>query len=421
MTRIPALFFFLFGLTYYSCSNYTKISSIDIAQVYSSEKSKLHPEIYVKHSNDNFSIVNIEIPSSELFYSQNATENFYTARYNVKLNLWVADDKSSVLFQMDSAFTDTLQNDLLQKVRQSIKIPLVIGENYLLHVKLKDLHKRTTADKIIHINKRSIYSRGFFSFANEDNGKNFQKLFDIPAKKEITLIHSSGKDFSVLIRKMVYPVEIASLPFNSIDVQFDNFANWETDTMFTVFFDRSSTARFKLPEYGLYHLSEPGNPDNGFLIMNLWPDFPTLPDDENALKPLRYITTQQEFENLFTFDDPTLALERFWTRITGNPDRANSIKNKYNQRVVEANKYFSSFMPGWQTDRGMIYIVFGPPDKAVINESGENWYYNEQLNIPGKQFEFIKYDNSFPTIHMVLKRNPTYRNSWNIAVERWRR
>jgi len=421
MIRMHFLFFTLLSLTFNSCSNFSKISSIDIARTYSPEKGMLNPEVYVVHSHENYSHVNIEIPSKELFYVQRATDNYYTAKFKININVWDADNNNKLMLQIDSVYTDTLQNIPRRKIRQLIKIPLSLGKDYLLHLRFEDLQKRRTADQIIHSDKKSTFSRGFFSFAQENNQKSFQTAFVIPTQKKVTINHSTNNDFKVLVTKMIYPDEPANVPFVNQNTQNMFLKNLETDTTFIISFDKNSTASFELPHYGLYYFSDPDNSENGFLAMNFWEDYPELPADDNILKPLRYITTQEEYENLFTFDDPYLAMERFWTKITGNPDRAIIVRDRYNQRVVEANQYFSSLMPGWQTDRGIIYIVFGAPDKVISNPAGESWYYNEKLNDPGLHFEFEKYDNPFTEKHMVLQRKPIYRNSWNIALDRWRR
>jgi GWxTD domain-containing protein len=420
MYRIQIFLFFIFSLIFYSCSNYAKIGLVNVAQTYSPQNSELQPELHVVHTDNHYSLVTIEIPSSDLFYFQKASENYYTSIFQLSIRVFDANN-DALLFQMDTAITDTLQNDPLRIIRQPLKIPLAIGKDYHIHVRFEDLRKRRSADRIIHADKSSLYSRGFFSFFHKNSAKNLQNLIQIPPKEKYTFQHSTQTDFKVLIRRIVYPDQIASPPFASENTPLENFSTWAVDTAFSVLMNERGNACFELPKYGLYHFSQSGNTESGFLIKSFWSNFPNLPEDENSLNPLRYITTQQEFENLFTFGEPTLAMEKFWNKITGNPDRAISLQTRYNHRVVEANKLFSSFLPGWQTDRGMIYIVFGPPDKVNLTSTGESWQYNEQLNIPKLHFEFQKYENPFAETHMLLKRNPVYRNSWNIALERWRR
>jgi hypothetical protein len=36
---------------------------------------------------------------------------------------------------------------------------------------------------------------------------------------------------------------------------------------------------------------------------------------------------------------------------------------EYYRRVAFANRSFTTFRDGWKTDRGMVYIILGPPDE----------------------------------------------------------
>ena len=53
-------------------------------------------------------------------------------------------------------------------------------------------------------------------------------------------------------------------------------------------------------------------------------------------------------------------IEAFWDRRNPNPDSEdNEFKDEHYRRIEYANEHFQAGMPGWMTDRGRIYIVFG--------------------------------------------------------------
>ena len=86
------------------------------------------------------------------------------------------------------------------------------------------------------------------------------------------------------------------------------------------------------------------------------------------------IVTDQEkaaFNKLTTDEERERFIESFWERRNpdpGNPE--NKFKQEYYRRIVFANERFSTTVPGWQTDRGRIYVQFGPPDRIESSPSG---------------------------------------------------
>ena len=61
---------------------------------------------------------------------------------------------------------------------------------------------------------------------------------------------------------------------------------------------------------------------------------------------------------------PKVALDDFWIKCGGNIDKARELIRIYYTRVFYSNYYFTSYKEGWRSERGMIYIIYGPPDKV---------------------------------------------------------
>jgi len=80
-----------------------------------------------------------------------------------------------------------------------------------------------------------------------------------------------------------------------------------------------------------------------------------------------YIITDEErraFKNLQTDEEREQFIEQFWLRRDPTPDTVeNEYKEEHYRRIAYANERFASGIPGWKTDRGRIYITFGPPDE----------------------------------------------------------
>jgi len=111
-----------------------------------------------------------------------------------------------------------------------------------------------------------------------------------------------------------------------------------------------------------------------FAVLSLWASLAGPPRArENGLKqwldgPVHYIMTPEEikeFKAQTTDSDRAAFVERFWRKRDPTPDTlANEYRSLFWNRVKEADeKFLDSSKPGWKTDRGKIYILYGPPDE----------------------------------------------------------
>jgi GWxTD domain-containing protein len=90
-----------------------------------------------------------------------------------------------------------------------------------------------------------------------------------------------------------------------------------------------------------------------------------------------YIITDEEkaaFKRLKTDDERQQFVEAFWQRRDPTPDtEENEYKEEHYRRIAYANDHYASGIPGWKTDRGMIYIKYGPPDEIDSHPSGGSY------------------------------------------------
>ena len=87
-----------------------------------------------------------------------------------------------------------------------------------------------------------------------------------------------------------------------------------------------------------------------------------------------YIITDEEraaFKQLSNDEERDNFIEAFWQRRDPTPDtEENEYKEEHYQRIAYANEHFAAGVPGWKTDRGRIYIVYGKPDEIESHPSG---------------------------------------------------
>lgn len=87
-----------------------------------------------------------------------------------------------------------------------------------------------------------------------------------------------------------------------------------------------------------------------------------------------YIITPEEknaFLHLSTNEEREQFIEQFWQRRNPDPDSPeNTYKEEHYRRIAYANEHFASGIPGWKSDRGRIYIMWGPPDEIDSHPTG---------------------------------------------------
>ncbi len=90
-----------------------------------------------------------------------------------------------------------------------------------------------------------------------------------------------------------------------------------------------------------------------------------------------YIITDEEkqaFKRLKTDEERQTFVENFWLRRDPTPDtEENEYKEEHYRRIAYANDHYPSGIPGWKTDRGMIYIKYGPADEIDSHPSGGSY------------------------------------------------
>jgi len=130
-------------------------------------------------------------------------------------------------------------------------------------------------------------------------------------------------------------------------------------------------------------------------------------------KDVAYIITDEErkaFKKLQTDDERERFIEEFWRRRDPDPDTdENEYREEYYERIAYANEHFASGIPGWKTDRGRIYIMWGKPDETESHPSGgaynresyegggststypfERWFYRYLAGVgSGIEIEFV--------------------------------
>lgn len=135
-------------------------------------------------------------------------------------------------------------------------------------------------------------------------------------------------------------------------------------------------------------------------------------NQELSIQPLVYLLGPEENVSLNTW-------VKFWSNASGNDVfKAEKLIKEFNRRVKFANDHFSSHKLGWKTDRGMMYILHGPPDRISEDVRSEIWSYGFTSSV-ATSFIFVRNPTNLHSKDYILERNISYRDIATSAVQRW--
>lgn len=154
--------------------------------------------------------------------------------------------------------------------------------------------------------------------------------------------------------------------------------------------------------------------------------FPQMAALYDLIDALAYIAFDDEIEFIKAAGSAAEAKRRFdafWGTRASNRNVAANLMKLYFGRVEEANLYFTGYKEGWKSDRGMVYVVLGPPLYTDRRIESEAWFYSYGDRDPANTFLFERvqsldadgFDN------YILQRRPYYQHEWTRAVDLWRR
>ncbi|MGD0457833.1 MAG: GWxTD domain-containing protein [Terriglobia bacterium] len=139
-----------------------------------------------------------------------------------------------------------------------------------------------------------------------------------------------------------------------------------------------------------------------------------------------YIITGEEraaFKKLTTDDEREQFIEQFWERRNPNPGSPeNEFKEEYYRRIAYANEHYASGIQGWRTDRGRIYIMYGPADEVESHPSGGSYVRpteeggGETATYPFEQWRY-RYIDGIGTNIILEFVDPTMSGEYHLTMD----
>jgi GWxTD domain-containing protein len=403
-------------LLLWGCRSLSNLAVHNFAGQYIETDEQGMPDIVPFVLTDSITKIYFRIPYSTFLYKTAGKEKIRSAAFNLHFDLFTNYESQKVIDSGTFVFADSLYSGSGGMFNFEFDTRAAEGQNYLLSLTINDLNNKTFRNGTCYINRIAKSSSSSFKVNQEGEGILYTSVLLNKQPLVVSTADTSMKSLwvSVFRRKFQLPAP----PFSQDErPQFD----YNPDSIFRLTLQKGATGALTLNKPGFYYFRSDTALLEGFTLFRFSEGFPKLVNARQMLGALRYITSAKEFEAISQRPDTRSAVDSFWLATGGNADRAVNLIRDYYSRVQRANELFSSFTEGWQTDRGLIYIILGPPNVVYRSNLQEEWVYGEAGNMHSLYFYFAKVVNPFTNADYVLMRDPIMKQAWYMAVERWRR
>lgn len=265
------------------------------------------------------------------------------------------------------------------------------------------------------ISKGFPYSEQNFMLLNEDGSIHWDNFTRGDEKLRIKLSDPSIKE--LYISWYAPKFSPAVVPF--APVKPNELKTVEGTPPFKIDIVDGKSAPLNFKDLGIYLFHIHADEKRGFSVFKFFNEFPYVVNDAQRLFTLRYLNPRFEFEDLMNME-PKEAVKDFWYFKSRDQERSDDMAQTYYRRAQRANELFTSYKEGWKTDRGMIFMIYGSPDKVFKYKDREVWEYGYDAFYSGLRFSFTREANPFTQNDFRLFRQAHYEPSWQGIVDNWR-
>ena len=403
-----------------SCKSIQKTPKMDrnLADIYNPSQAGIHPSFSTFHFNDSSSIVYLRIFPNELMFSEANETGKSLAKISISYKLFEYGTDGIEVIPADSVNIEKTLNQAQERNVFFTALPIKArsGLRYSLQIYIKDELRPMISKTYLLIDKTSPFSRQNFQVLSKktrypaftDNFKTTEKF--------LIKFNKSGFD-SIYVD---YFNMDRTLPRPILSLTPDIAMQTSPDSTWKLLFTDSSV--FSLDLQGIYMFKMAENSSTGLTLYNFGENFPRIKNTDDLLGPLVYLCSAAEYGDLRRQANRKLAIDNYWLNIANKDmDASRELIRVYYNRVLYANWYFSSYKEGWKTDRGMMYIIFGPPDLLEKNSDEEIWSYRSKRTGTKLEFKFIRNATALSMEDFILDRNSSSSAVWVQAVESWKR
>ena len=416
LSRYKALLFLAAVALSWGCSTVNQTSQTNLAFLYQPDKQFARIDCAVFHTNDTASDLFVYVNYNDLIYEKDPFSGVYACSYRISWKLKKSYESGEIISAGSEVSGDSINYGKNAGMMHSFVLPARNPENYVLEIELFDLHRKEATRTFYNVWKSDRNGRQNFIMLNR-NGSLMFRNYAAPGET-IRLLNSDPDCKQVHVSCYFRDFPVARPPYlEDRDPVFDH----RPDSTFILDLADGQTPWLAFERTGFYHFRKDTAQREGATVFVFEEGFPELYSAAQLREPLRYITTKKEYDTLMLSDQPKAAVDEFWLKNSGSEERARMLIQKYYNNVEESNQYFTSYIEGWKTDRGLIYTVLGKPNYVYRSDKSEEWTYGEPQSRGSLVFTFVKVKNPFTDNDYMLLRSPTFKEPWFITVQSWRR
>lgn len=397
----------------------------DLSYLYNPVKNPFNPRYSVFNESEESAVLSVKFFPSDLYFSEANPQGVPTAMLLATVRLY--NTLSGRVLADTAAYNLNIVKDS-GKDEYIYRIPLKVagGNKYMAEVRIFDRIRLQAVQAFIPFNTLSLTGKNNFRAVGHFERN---ELFNpaVRTNEYVSLYYGGGITDSIYIS---YFKPFTGVPDPPSMLLPEKTLDYEPERQ--VALPYSDTLPLMFPREGIYLCSIDRKLRDGYTFYNFGASFPSMNRPETMIEPLAYLTSAEELEKMRSAERTKSALDDFWISCGGNIERARELIRIYYTRVLYSNYYFTSYKEGWRTERGMIYVMYGPPDKVYKTSEGESWGYRKPVikSLWGGRtrisqdyiyFNFKHRDNNFSDNDFYLSRSETLVTYWDKAVQNWRK
>lgn len=399
--------------------------SKDLSYLYNPAKNPLNPKYNVFNGSDGTSTLSVKFFPEDLYFTEANPQGVSMASMILTVKLYEITDVRRLIDT--AAFNiNIIKDETRPEYLYTLPLKVANGREYMAEVKILDRIRMLVIQSFVPFDTNSDFNR--YSFRVQ--GHFMKNMLFNPVLKEneyVNLVYTKTPIDSVFIS---YYKPIEGVPDPPSLLLPERTIDYEPDTIMALPY--SDTLPMAFPVRGVYQCSVDRKIPEGYTFFNFGPSYPETNTPETMIEPLGYLASPDEIARIKESPRPKMSLDEFWISCGGNIEKSRELIRIYYTRVLYSNYYFTSFKEGWRTERGMVYILYGPPDKVYKTSEGEMWGYRKPVvrsSWGGRYrvqddylfFTFRKRNSLFSDNDYYISRTETLVTQWDQAVASWRK
>ncbi|MBN2864269.1 MAG: GWxTD domain-containing protein, partial [Bacteroidales bacterium] len=356
ISRLKYVYFLIIPFLISCTTSRIVVDTKDLSYLYNPTKNRFYPRYNVTNQSDDFSDLSVKFFADQLLFSEANPQGVPMAQMIITAKLFNIS-RGRTLADTAIYNINIIKEEERPEYIYTIPLRVSTGQEYEAEVKILDKLRNEIVQSFVPFNTLTYNNRYNYRALGHFSGN---QLFNpvVKSGELLNLIYLRKPVDSIFIS---YYKQFTEIPDPPSMILPERTIDYGPDTIIALPYSDTSPLSFSME--GIYMLRSDKETDEGYTLLNLGPAFPEMNTPETMIEPLAYLATQNELDSLRSAVRKKVALDEFWIKCGGNVEKARELIRIFYTRVLYSNYYFTSYKEGWRTERGMIYIMYGPHDK----------------------------------------------------------